>query len=283
MTWFQSMFGAPNKWRVNADGSMIKDIESEEYKAALVYLRELVELGYISPDVKANPDVSNDLFASKIAMRANAWNAYKSLYVDQAKTLGQVYHTLPPFGHDGGPGSNLLGPGNFGWVALKKASPDRVRELLRIMNYLASPIGSEEYMVSKFGVEGVDFEYDDAGAPKYTKTGIAELPGGPNTCPWGYAATPAPYLFSGEVPEFARFASEEESKLLDVGTADPTLGYYSPADAKSGAQLDRLIFDRVSDIASGRKPVSDLDRLVKDWRAQGGDKIRGEYEKAISG
>jgi putative aldouronate transport system substrate-binding protein len=283
MTWFQGVFGAPNKWRVQSDGSMLKDIETDEYQAALEFVRELVELGYISPDVKANPDVSNDLFAGKIVMRANAWNAYKSLYVDNAKTLNQVYRTIPPFGHDGGPGSNLLGPGNFGWVAIKKSDPDRVRELLRVMNYLASPIGSQEFMVSKFGVEGVDYNYNEKGAPVYTDTGIAELPGAPNTGPWGYAATPAPYLFSGEVPEFAQFASDAEKQLLAVGVADPTLGHYSKADARMGAQLERLIFDRVSDIAAGRKPMSDLDQLVTDWRSQGGDQIRAEYEEAIGG
>ncbi len=283
MTWFQGVFRAPNNWRVNSNGSLSKEIETEEYKAALVYLRELVQLGYVSPDVKANPDVSNDMFADKIVMRANAWNAYKQLYVDQAKKIGQVYHTMPSFGHDGKPGANILGPGNFGWVAIKKASPDRVKELLRVLNYLSAPFGSEEYMVTKFGVEGKDFTYDDRGSPNYTQQGTAELPGGPNTCPWGYVGTSAPYLFSPSVPDYAKFASAEERGLLDVGVADPTLGHYSPTDAKQGAQLAQLIFDRVSSIAAGRKPISDLDQLIKDWKAAGGDKIRAEYEKAIAG
>ncbi|GAA3306974.1 hypothetical protein [Nonomuraea dietziae] len=39
--------------------------------------------------------------------------------------------------------------------------------------------------------------------------------------------------------------------------------------------------DRVTSIIAGRAPVSDLDQLVKDWRAQGGDKIRAEFESVI--
>jgi putative aldouronate transport system substrate-binding protein len=39
----------------------------------------------------------------------------------------------------------------------------------------------------------------------------------------------------------------------------------------------------VSDVAAGRKPVSDLDRLVVDWKAQGGDEVRAEYQRAIAG
>ena len=38
----------------NANGSLVKNIETGEYKAALAYLRELVELGYVSPDVKSS-------------------------------------------------------------------------------------------------------------------------------------------------------------------------------------------------------------------------------------
>src|SRR6185437_7863848 len=136
---------------------------------------------------------------------------------------------------------------------------------------------TEEYLATRFGVESIDWNYDGKGTPTYTKTGLADMPGGPDVGPWGFVASPAPFLYSAVDPQFGQFASAEEKKMLDVGTADPTLGYYSPTDAKTGTQLEQLIFDRVSDIAAGRKPVSDLDQLVKDWKARGGDKIRSEY------
>ena len=153
------MFRAPNNWRLGPNGSLIKDIETEEYKAAVVYLRELIEAGYMSPDVKSNVDLNNDLFAGKIVMRANAWNSYQGLLVDQAARLNQTYRIVPPFGHDGKAGAAMLGPGNFGWTAIKKASPDRVKELLSVLNYLAAPFGSEEFLVTKYGVKGEDWAY----------------------------------------------------------------------------------------------------------------------------
>ena len=282
ITWFLGVFRAPNNWRLGPNGRLTKDIESDEYKAALAYLRELVQLGYMSPDLKSNPDLTNDMFANKIVMRANAWNAYQQLYVDQAAKINQTYRIIPPFGHDGKAGGNLLGPGNFGWVLIKKSSPDRVRELLRVVDYLAAPFGSEEFMVTKFGIKDTHYTFNDKGIPNFTPQGTADLPGSPNV-PWVYCGTPAPWLFSPGVPEYARFASVEENQMLDVGIADPTQGYYSPADARRGATLARLIFDRVSGIAAGRQPMSDLDQLVKDWKSQGGDEIRAEYEKAIAG
>ncbi len=282
MSWFQGVFNAPNNWRLGSGGGLVKDIETEEYKAALVYLRELVAAGYVSPDVKANPDLTNDLFASKIVMRANAWNAYAQLYVNQAKRIGQTYRTIPPFGHDGGPGTNLLGPGHFGWVTLKKGSPERVKEMLRVINYLASPFGSEEFMITRFGIEGQQYTFNEDGAPIFTPQGMADFPGYPNN-QVGYLGIPAPWLYSQDVPEYAEFASAEERGLIEAGVTDPTQGHYSPTDSRSGAQLQRLIFDRVSGIAAGRQPISDLDKLVSDWKAQGGDRIREEYEKSIAG
>jgi len=40
--------------------------------------------------------------------------------------------------------------------------------------------------------------------------------------------------------------------------------------------------DGVSDIVVGRSALSDLDGLVKNWRANGGDKGRGEYQDALA-
>ena len=282
MYYFSCIFGAPNNWRLMPNGSLVKNIETDEYKAALAYVRDLVQLGYVSPDIKSNADSSNDFYADKIVMRSNVWAYYIVGLITRGFTMKKTYRTVPPFGHDGSPGTNLLGPGNIGYVTMKKGSPARVKEVLGVINYLSSPIGSTEHLVAKYGVKGADWNYNDRGIPTYTDQGIANIVSGPNVGPWGFAGSPAPFLFSPEVPDFGRFASEEEKKLLAVGVADPTLGYYSAADAKNGAQLERLIFDAVSGIAAGRKPMSDLDLLVKDWRSRGGDTIRGEYEKAIA-
>jgi putative aldouronate transport system substrate-binding protein len=82
-------------------------------------------------------------------------------------------------------------------------------------------------------------------------------------------------------PDFARWAHEEEQALLAVGVGDPTIGLFSETEQKSGTRLNQLIFDRVLGIVAGREPLSDLDQLVKDWRAQGGDQLRAEYQKSL--
>jgi hypothetical protein len=34
--------------------------------------------------------------------------------------------------------------------------------------------------------------------------------------------------------------------------------------------------------SQGRRPLSDLDQVINDWRTRGGDKIRGEFQDALA-
>jgi putative aldouronate transport system substrate-binding protein len=38
----------------------------------------------------------------------------------------------------------------------------------------------------------------------------------------------------------------------------------------------------VVDVIAGRRPIGDLDQLVKDWVNSGGNQIRSEYEQGLA-
>jgi putative aldouronate transport system substrate-binding protein len=155
-----------------------------------------------------------------------------------------------------------------------------VRELLRILDFLAAPFGSEEYMVNRFGVLGTHYAYDTNGNPMPTEQGRIDIPGssGQN---WGYLASAPIVSFSVDLPEFGHFGHDEQATYIGAGIVDPTLGAFSATAESKGFQLDQLIFDRVSDIAAGRAAMSDLDQLVKDWCSQGGDQMRNEFQQSL--
>ena len=52
--------------------------------------------------------------------------------------------------------------------------------------------------------------------------------------------------------------------------------------ATKGASLTQAMTDGVNQILFGRAPVDSLDQLTKDWRANGGDQIRSEYEAQLA-
>jgi putative aldouronate transport system substrate-binding protein len=40
--------------------------------------------------------------------------------------------------------------------------------------------------------------------------------------------------------------------------------------------------DGINDIITGRAPMTDLPRLIQQWKTDGGDQVRKEYEDAIA-
>jgi putative aldouronate transport system substrate-binding protein len=63
---------------------------------------------------------------------------------------------------------------------------------------------------------------------------------------------------------------------------NPVVGAYSKTDASQGTALAQKMSDTVVGIAYGRDPIGKLDDAVKEWRAGGGERIRGEYEAALA-
>jgi putative aldouronate transport system substrate-binding protein len=68
------------------------------------------------------------------------------------------FNALPirPFAtHDVCKPTHFLSGGFLDTTALKEASPDRIRELLRIFNWLAAPFGSAEDLLLTSGLQGL--------------------------------------------------------------------------------------------------------------------------------
>jgi putative aldouronate transport system substrate-binding protein len=75
--------------------------------------------------------------------------------------------------------------------------------------------------------------------------------------------------------------SQDASVIQAMGIQNPVVGLYSATGARQAASLNQKVGDGLNDIIFGRSDVSTLDTLVRDWRAGGGDTIRGEYEAAL--
>jgi putative aldouronate transport system substrate-binding protein len=150
--------------------------------------------------------------------------------------------------------------------------------LLRVANHFAAPFGSKEWLLNYFGVQGTDFNFNQDGAPVLTDQGRTEL-----TAVWRYVTSPAYALFSANrSQEFAQVSYAAEQAMIAAMDEDPTLGLYSATAAMQGALASDTFYSGVSDIIQGRRPLTDLDSLVSDWRNSVGDKMRGEFQDAIA-
>jgi putative aldouronate transport system substrate-binding protein len=163
--------------------------------------------------------------------------------------------------------------------ALKKASPDRIKELLRIMNFLAAPFGSQEDLLLSYGVKDQDYSVDAKGNPVPNAEGINRA----GYVPWRYIAQ-HPYLnYQADLPGFAKASWDSLQFLIPLSVNDPTQGYYSPTNFGKGAAVNVTWSDGVRDIILGRRPLSDYDGITKDWVTNAGDQIRKEFSDAMKG
>ncbi|MDE3076523.1 MAG: hypothetical protein KGJ86_13960, partial [Chloroflexota bacterium] len=169
----------------------------------------------------------------------------------------------------------FLGNGSIGLTVLKKASPDRIKELLGILNYLAAPFGTEEDLLARYGVKDADYTLDQKGNPHPTKRGTTDV------VPWLGLVRRPPVLYDPTSEEVAKVGYKDESAAVAIGIKSPVIGLYSNTYAQKGALLNRTFTDGVDQILYGREPMCSYDGLVRKWRSGGGDQIRAELEKGL--
>src|SRR5262249_38380293 len=148
---------------------------------------------------------------------------------------------------------------------------------LRILNFLAAPFGSQEALLLEYGIKGTDFNFDDKGNPVPTEKGLQDT-----AVTWKYLAAYPPVLFDPNDQEFPKVAYADSQAMVPYLIADPTVGLYSETGTSKGGQLTQKFSDGLGEIVRGQSPLTALDQLIKDWRANGGEQMRAEYQKAYA-
>jgi putative aldouronate transport system substrate-binding protein len=279
--WFMGVFRVPNDWR--SDGvRLAKDIETEEFKAALAFVRSLWDAGVMNPDSPSMnlTQAAAAWYSGKNILWQNAYFSFQLAW-DRAMLQSQDPDFRPrivtPFAFDGGQAVHLLGNTSDSLTVFHKAAPERIRELLGIVNYMVAPLGTSEHLLLNYGVQGRDFGFDASGNPILTQTGMAEV----TTFPIWKMSAPPPTLFDPNDTVFARAASEATAAALAIGVASPVAGLFSRTASQKAALLNQPLTDGVYNIMFGREPLSSFDGVVKQWRTNGGDTIRAELEQAL--
>jgi len=286
MPFLRGMFRVPNGWRKNADGTLTNQIETDEFKQSLVFARKLYEAGVYHPDAATmnRTQATNALIAGNIGGYADALiqlngdirMRFEAKRVNPAANLGAL---VPP-GFDGGKGVTYTGTG-FGSIAAIPAKdgkdPERVKELLRILDYFSAPFGSEEYNFLTFGIEGVHHTMQPDGTRILNDRGRAEI------SELGTVVVPPPVFYYPSDPGDAQYLQTAAAQIAALGIENPALTAFSPTNAAKSTELNQLGADRITAIITGRDPLAALNQYIKEWKARGGDQIRKEYQDALVG
>src|SRR6185503_829585 len=111
-----------------------------QFKAALGYVRDLYAMGVYFPDPASlsTGNINQNLVSGKFGIANTGWFGYRDQRWDPGMKLNPPvkFRTLPPFSHDGRKPIWHQYQGFVGMTAVKKGSPERIKELLRILDFM---------------------------------------------------------------------------------------------------------------------------------------------------
>ncbi len=281
--WVSGIFGVPNIWSLDdKTGKLTAAVETDQFRQGVSWLRDAWDAGIIHPNAMQYNLVSarNDFAVRRFAFRFDGFQAASFLFWDTAPTLDPPAkpRILAPFpAQAGGTPTYWANSGTLGFSVLKQASPDRIKELLRILNYLAAPPGSAEYLLMNYGLKDVHWTPDNNGNPILNGRGKADA-----TVPFKYITSAPVSLYYTRNPDYAHVMQDAERAMLPYMAFNPTDGHYSQTHDNKYASLQLDLGQKLNDIVVGRQPFSALDQAVKDWLDGGGNQMRGEFEEDIA-
>ena len=127
-----------------------------------------------------------------------------------------------------------------------------------------------------YGVEGKHFTRAPDNSPIPTKLGQKEMAG-------------QFQFISGRVPVTVGSADLPHFIEEEMAYCRETVKYLEP-DLFEGIKLElppiysktiAITEDKINDVLKGKRPLSDLDQIVEEWRRSGGDDGRNFFEKAL--
>ncbi|MBV9325248.1 MAG: hypothetical protein JO352_15845 [Chloroflexi bacterium] len=281
---YAAMFGAPNVWGLDGSGKVVRDRETDQFKAAVAYVRDLWTSGLFWPDTPTTTDQRANFIAKKFAFCqegfGNSWNDFWLRGLNQSPPTN--FDIILPFSADASTKvQSYITGGYISTNVMKKASADRVKELLRIVDYLAKPFGTQEDLLITYGLSPADYTVAADGNPSLTSDGKARS----QYVPWQYLSDRPYATYYAGIPNYAKHTNEVEVAIVEpkIAVADVTLGYYSPTGAAAaGKQAEQAFSDGINNIMLARDPMSNYDQLVKDWQNSAGNKIKQEFNDAIA-
>lgn len=275
-SFFVPMHGGPNQWKVEG-GQFTSWWETDEYKTALENVAAAFKQQLFHPDSLAKPQAKQWFGNGATVFNPDGLTAWPS-YVRDYGTSGKPFNlglVRPPKWGGGGPAKAFQGGGIYTFVGLTTRDKKRAADLLRLIDWLAAPIGSEEFRFRTYGIK--DHNYRLEGTDPVAAGAIDEV-----RLPTSYIGRGAPYIYTPGDPDGTRYQFEFQKAVNPDSAPLPTIGLYSASAATIGATAGKKVGDLIIDIIAGRKPLSEWDDAIREWRSAAGDKIKAEYAQSLS-
>ncbi|GAA4843620.1 extracellular solute-binding protein [Kitasatospora terrestris] len=267
----------PNYWKQDG-GRLVHRIETPEYLEALAWTQKLYAQGSVHPDAVAGK--TNDAktrFTSGQTLFMNDGDVMRGMMNEQAKANPKFrMKPMDFFAHDGGKLELYVGQpaGIFSFLSAK-LSGAQIEELLGVADFAAAPFGSKEFLLEKFGVEGLHYTKDASGTPVQTELGTKEV-----VSSYEFVASPAPAIAWPDQPQAATDFANWMGRMMAFGKKPMFYGMQVQEPTRLASLYTRFK-DIENDVVRGRKKIGDMQDEVANWKKNGGDELRAFYQDIL--
>ncbi|MGD7704815.1 ABC transporter substrate-binding protein [Microlunatus sp. Y2014] len=267
----------PHGW-YEENGTYISAYASPEYLQALEIVKKMWDEGLIHPN--SYSDLGSTAVWFDGGITAMFAQNFASLQGRKSSAKFNVGGVVMPKWEGGGAAPKHLGVPAYGaTVGLKKTDDEnRIDELLRVLDYIASPFGTQEFLAVNYGVEGRQWTIAD-NQLVVDKDAPKEVISGPS-----YAgAQSARDIYVPNQPEATKQLHDYCSQVIPTGVVNPGTGVYSETNVTDGANEMSKLNDLMGAIIQGREQLSAWEPAVAAWREKVGNKIGEEIWAEVNG
>ena len=268
-------------WKKKPGGGLEHKYETKEYRQALEFTARLYKDGLVHPDIIAtNGADQKTLFnAGKMIMTQDGVGVWRGTQSEQMKvTQGFNIQPVPIFSAVGGDPISWTEEKPVFYTFIKKGlGKERVEELLRVLDWCACPFGTVEWQLREYGVEGKHFTRGPDHSPVPTDLHHKEIAGQYTSLGGRVPAV----VGTADVPTYVKDLLDYARRTIKYRAEDPFLGL----KLEYPANYSKIIItteDKLNDVVRGRRPLGDIEQIVKEWRSTGGDEGRAFFEKALA-
>ncbi len=263
--------GGPNGWKIEEDGTWTSAITTPEYERALEIVTAMYAEGLFHPNTYTDLGSTAVWFeGGATALFSQNFSSWQNLAAKASFPCGAV---VMPQWDGGGKAAKHLGAAAYGSpVGLAKTDDEeRIDELLRFADYLASPFGTEEYLKIKYGVRGLHYELTD-NQVEITGEAADDVLVGPQY----FGAQNVINLYTPGDDETTQLLFDYCQQQIPAGLENPKRGKISETEVSKGSTINRELHDLADAIIQGRDSLSKWPDAIQKWRDKGGDKIAQE-------
>lgn len=279
----QNAFGIANGW-FEKDGKLLpQQMQVEEYKAYLAFMKKAYDEGVLDRDFVLRK--FSDIDDMKRGNKAGIYSHHNDLngYEDSIKknfpdSNPELVPLAPPIGPTGIRAYSAGPTGLKKLVINAKASPEKVDRILQILDWWVTEEGTT---IMKSGLEGIDYTKNADGTyeptaqwetnfPRFLNSSLFARPGVDfNMYLW------TPQEEKDFLASYRTLAEKYQSENPAVG-----LTFYSDTYKNKITDINKKFDDAISKIIVGSEPIEHIEQASKEWLANGGEQIIEEVNAA---